>query len=349
MADQHNHVHVEVTTGTIIKFVLVLLFCFFIYILQDVVMVLLFALIIASAISPFANWLDQKGFPRLLGVLMLYLAMFGLVAFIFSMVIPVVSADISQLTAQLPPIVERISSSLDDVREGSPQYLDFLNEIQNMFEGVGSYLQQATQSIIGLIISIFGGFFSFIAVIVISFYLSVMKKGIESFIQAVAPSDYEAYIADLWKRAEVKVGRWLQGQLLLALIVGLTVYIGLSLMGIKYALILGLIAMVLEIVPVVGPVIAAIPAIFLAFIDSPTLGLWVLVFYVMVQQLENHILVPIVLGKTTGLNPVVVLIALLVGTSLAGIPGMILSVPIATIIVEMIDDLAKHKELAKKS
>ena len=100
MADQHNHVHVEVTTGTIIKFVLVLLFCFFVYILQDVVMVLLFALIIASAISPFANWLDQKGFPRLLGVLMLYLAMFGLVAFIFSMVIPVVSADISQWTSK---------------------------------------------------------------------------------------------------------------------------------------------------------------------------------------------------------------------------------------------------------
>jgi predicted PurR-regulated permease PerM len=100
-----------------------------------------------------------------------------------------------------------------------------------------------------------------LAVIVISFYLAVMKKGIENLIQAIAPGEYENYLIDLWKRAEHKVGRWLQGQLLLALIVGLVVYVGLSLMGIKYALLWGLLAMVFEIVPVVGPVLAAIPPV----------------------------------------------------------------------------------------
>lgn len=343
----HNHIHVEVTTGTIVKTILILLFFFFLYILQDVVIVFLFALIIASAVSPFANWLGDKGFPRLLGVLLLYLTIFGLVVFVLSMVVPVISEDISQLTNTLPKIVERISSSIESVQKGSPQYLDFLSEIQNLLEGLGSFLQQSTQSIIGLVVSVFGGIFSFIAIIVISFYLSVMKKGIESFLESVVPSEYEEYAINLWKRTEVKVGRWLQGQMLLALIVGLTVYIGLSLLGIKYALLLGLLAMVFEIVPVVGPVLASIPAIFLAFIDSPNLGLWVFLFYLLVQQLENHILVPIVLGKTLGLNPVVVMIALLVGANMAGIPGMFLSVPVATIIVEMFEDLARHKELAK--
>ena len=190
---------------------------------------------------------------------------------------------------------------------------------------------------------------SFIAIIIIAFYLSVMKRGVESFIESVVPARHEAYVMDLWKRSEMKVGRWIQGQLLLALIVGLTVYIGLSLMGIKFALVLGIVAMALEIVPIVGPVIAAIPAIFLAFLQDPGLGLWVIVFYVAVQQLENHLLVPVVLGKTTGLNPVVVIMALLVGNQLAGISGMILSVPVATVIVEMLEDLAKQKEEAKQN
>ena len=166
---------------------------------------------------------------------------------------------------------------------------------------------------------------------------------------SIVPEKYEDYAINLWKRAELKVGLWLQGQLLLGLIMGLLVYVGLSLMGIKFALILGFLAAILEIVPMVGPVLAAIPAIFLAFLLSPTLGLWVIVFYVIIQQLENHILVPIVLGKTVGLNPVVVIIALLVGQQLAGIPGMILSVPLATIIVEMMDDLAKHKDSRRQS
>ena len=99
----------------------------------------------------------------------------------------------------------------------------------------------------------------------------------------------------------------------------------------------------------VGPVLAAIPAVFLALLQSPALGLWVVLFYVLAQQLENHLLVPVVLGKTIGLNPVVVIIALLVGQQLAGIPGMILSVPLATVLVEMLDDFAKHKELKRLS
>ena len=120
-----------------------------------------------------------------------------------------------------------------------------------------------------------------------------------------------------------------------------------SFLNIKFALVLGILAMAFEIVPIVGPVLAAIPAVFFAFLQDPGLGLWVIIFYILVQQLENHLLVPVVLGKTTGLNPVVVIMALLIGNQIAGISGMVLSVPIATVIVEMLEDLAKHKEEAK--
>ena len=344
-----DHIHVEINTSTILKVVLIILFFVFLYVLKDVLIIFLFALIIASAISHFANWLDEKRFPRLLGVLLLYLVILALVVGILSLIIPFVSQDINQLTSTLPQLVAKVSTSLEKVQQGSPQYLDFLSEIQNILQGFSDYLQQSSQSIIGLIISIFGGVMSAVAILIISFYLSVTKKGIESFLGSIVPEKYEGYAIDLWKRAELKVGLWLQGQLLLGLIMGLLVYVGLSLMDIKFPLIFGFLAAILEIVPMVGPVLAAIPAIFLAFLLSPVLGLWVIVFYVVVQQLENHLLVPVVLGKTIGLNPVVIIISLLIGQNLAGIPGMILSVPVATIIVEMMNDFAKHKDTRRQS
>jgi len=344
-----DHIHVEINTGTILRVILTILFFVFLYILKDVLIIFLFAIIIASAISPFANWLDEKGFPRLLGVLLLYLVVLVLIIAVLSLIIPYVSQDINQLVTTLPQFVAKVSTSLEKVQQGSPQYLDFLSEIQNILQSFSDYLQQSSQSIFGLIVSVFGGVMSAIAVLIISFYLSVTKKGIEKFLGSVVPDKYEDYAIDLWKRSEKKVGLWLQGQLLLGLIMGLIVYVGLSLLGIKFALILGFLVAILEIVPMVGPILAAIPAVFLAFLQSPALGLWVIAFYVIVQQLENHILVPVVLGKTTGLNPVVVIIALLVGQQLAGIPGMILSVPVASIIVEMMDDFAKHKDSKRQT
>jgi len=343
MADP-NHVHVEISTGSIFRVIMVVLLLLLFYVLKDILIILLFAIIIASATSPFANWLEKRRIPRLFGVLILYLVIFGLVILVLSLIVPFASDELTQLTAVFPIIVEKVSSSLDTVQGGSPRYFDFVNEVQNLLDSFSNYLQQFAQSTVGLIVSIFGGIFSFVAIIVISFYLSVMKRGIESFLSSVVPEKYETYAIDLWKRSEIKVGRWLQGQLLLALIVGLIVYVGLSLLNIKFALVFGLLAMLLEIVPIAGPVLASIPAIFLAFLENPTLGLWVILFYVVVQQIENHILVPLVLGKTTGLNPVVVILALLIGGKLAGVAGAILGVPVATILVEILDDMARHKE-----
>ncbi len=337
-------VQMEITSASILRALLLVILFVLLYVLKDVIIIFLFALVIASAISPFANWVESKGIPRLVGVLALYLVMLGLIVLVLSLIIPFVSSDISNLTSSLPKVVERVTNSLQNVQDRSPQYFDFISEVQNMLDGFSTFLQQASQSVFGLVISIFGGVFSFFAILVISFYLSVTHKGIETFLGSVVPEKYEGYVIGLWKRAEQKVGKWLQGQMLLCLIVGLMSYIGLSLLGIKYAIILSLLIMVLELVPMVGPVLAAIPAVFLAFTQSPSLGLWVVALYVFVQQLENHILVPLILGRTLNLNPVVVIIALLVGQQLAGIPGMILAVPVATIIVEMLDDVARQKE-----
>ncbi len=347
---ERQPVDIHIHAATVIKIIVIILFFLFLYLLRDVILILLFSIIIASAVSPFADWLQKNKIPRLLGVLLLYLTFFTLVVFLLSLIVPFISVQVSDLTQALPKFIASISGALEKAQQTTTsRYFDFLSEIQNALDSFSEFLQISSQSVLNIIINIFGGVFSFIAVIVISFYLSVMKQGIASFLGSVVPEKYEDYIIGLWRRTERKVGRWFQGQLLLALTVGLVVFVGLSLFNIKYALILGIIAMMLEIIPIVGPVVSAIPGIILAFSQSPTLGLWVLVFYVAVQQAENHILAPFILGKSLGLNPITVIIAILIGAKMAGILGIILSVPVAVVIVEILDDLAKQKEDRKLS
>lgn len=344
----HNHSHqtvfYDLSFYTLIKIASVLLFFVFLYFVRDIIIILLFAIVIASGVAPFASWLDQKRLPRLLGVLFLYLAIFAAALFLLSLVVPFVTSEINQLIKDLPNFITRVSSSLERAQESSSgRYLDLFSEIQNLLDSFASYLQASSQSAFSLVISIFGGLFSFLAIIVLSFYLAVTRRGIESFIRSIIPREYETRFLNVWQRSEKKVGRWLQGQLLLALIVGLAVYITLSLMGVKFALLLGILAMILELIPTVGPVLAAVPAVILAFTQSPGLALWVVLAYLIIQQLENHILVPLVLGRTVGLHPVVVILALLIGYKLAGVSGMILSVPVAAIIVEIIDEFSIHR------
>jgi predicted PurR-regulated permease PerM len=338
---------VDISTTSVFRAILVVLGFFLLYLLSDVIMILLFAIVIASAVSPFVSWFEKRGVPRLVAVLILYLMVTALIVVLSSLILPSVSSDLSQLTSYLPKITQDISTSLDSVQSGSPRYFDFVAEIQNILEMLSSYLQQFSQSALNIAVSAFGGIVAFVAVVIISFYLAVMRKGIETFLEAVVPESYEEYVVDLWKRVEVKVGYWLQGQLLLALIVGLLVYVGLSLLGVRFALVFAILAMALEIVPVAGPVLASIPAILMAFVQNPSMAVWVTGLYIVIQQVENHLLVPLVLGKTTGLNPVVVILAILVGSSLAGIAGAILGVPVATIIVEILDDMLRLKSSRK--
>ena len=336
----------DISTSTIFKFVIIVLFFILLYLVRQVLYILLFAIIIAAAVNPFGNWLDKKRIPRLLGILLLYLTVFMLGVFILTLIIPFVSQEVGQLTEDLPRFIAKITASLEAIK-GESGTFDIVGQLQVLLDAFSQFLQESSQSAVGFIINIFGGVISFFGIVVISFYLSVMKKGIDSFLQSVVPDKYESYVLDLWHRSEKKLGHWFQAQLLLSLIIGLMTFVGLSLLDVKFALVLAVIAMILELVPNVGPVLAAIPAVAFGFFQAPSIGFWVLILYIGIQMLENHILTPLILGKSLGINPVVVIIALLVGFNLAGIIGMILAVPVATIIVEWFNDIAEKKEKAR--
>ena len=191
--------------------------------------------------------------------------------------------------------------------------------------------------------SFFGGASSAVIAVVISFYLSTQQKGIEKFLHLVLPHEKEQYIIDLWRRAQNKIANWLRGQLALGLSMGVLVFVGLKIIGIKYALILGIVAAVFEIVPFVGPILAAVPAIVLAFLQAPILAFWTAGMFLLAQQFENHVLVPLVMRRLVSMNPVIVILALIFGAKLGGILGALLGVPIMSVIEEVVADFNKRK------
>ena len=177
---------------------------------------------------------------------------------------------------------------------------------------------------------IFGGFISFVSVLVMTFYMLVERDGLQKFVNTVVPVLWRERVLILLWRMQEKMGLWVRGQLILMASVGVLSYTALLILGVPYALVLALLAGLLEIVPVVGPITAAVPAVVIAFAVSPMRALTVLLIYVVIQQLENHVLVPRVMSRSIGLSPLLVIIAILLGAKLGGITGTLLAVPAIT-------------------
>jgi len=256
---------------------------------------------------------------------------------VVTLIFPSLSVQVKQLAINFPEFMEQIGLS---VQEFWGKY-NVGGNLQNVLDKFSQGLEQATSSIFGTIINLFGGLFSAGIVLVISFYLAVQEKGVKRFLVSLTPTEHHHYASDLIERIQSKIGGWMRGQILLMLIIGVLTYIGLFFLDVKYALTLALIAGLFELIPYVGPFIALIPAAILAFIQAPLLGLLVVILYVVIQQLENYVIVPQVMKKTVGLNPIVIIIVMLIGAKLAGVIGIILSVPLTASIAEFLKDLQK--------
>jgi predicted PurR-regulated permease PerM len=246
--------------------------------------------------------------------------------------------------ASLPDFIEEGFSPQSPLFSLFPSLPGALKEtIRDFALSLEHSIPEITTGVVSATSTIFGEVFSVVLMGVISFYLAVQEKGIENFLRIVTPLQHEEYVISLWRRSQNKIGRWLQGQLLLGLLVGIFVFLGLTILGVKYALLLALLSSIFEIIPVFGPVMAAIPAVAIASLQSPVLGLSTLGLYVIVQQFENHLIYPLVVRKTVGVPPLLVIIAIIVGGKLAGIYGIILSVPLAAVLIEFLNDLAERK------
>lgn len=335
---------INISSSTIFRVIFIILILLFLYLIREVIVIFLFALIIASAFASAVNLLEKIKIPRVLGALIVYIVIIGLLGFLLSLVIPPLAKQVKDLSSNLPEYIEDLSLKFQSFKEASTKYQDIIERVQASLAGLGDVLKKSASNLFSTAVNIFGGMLSFFIALIISFYLCVQKKGVQRTLISVTPHEHRDYILTLWERSQKKLGRWLQGQLFLGVIVGVLVYIGLFFLNVKFALVLAILAGILEIFPYIGPVLAAIPAIIIGFLQAPVLGLWVLVLYIVVQQLENHLIVPLVIGKIVKLNPVIVILALLIGAKLGGIPGMILAVPVTAVLAEFFRDLVKARK-----
>ncbi len=349
-----DHLYITINPMIVVWVFLIALLFFVAYILSDLLLVILASVLLAAAISPAARWLVRRKIPRIVAVLMVYAGILFSLAFIFYFLfIPLIQETFSFLR-NLPEYFEAIESwtpvSDESIYKESSMFAGFAEDfsVSGIMEETREMLAGLSQGFANTLFSLFGGVLNFVLIIVLSFYLSVQENGVAKFLRLITPTKNTSYVLDLWNRAELKIGYWMQGQLILAVIVTVLVYLCLTLLGIPHALLLAVLAGVFELIPVFGPILAAIPAIAIAMMEGGnfmepglSIGLVVTGFYIIIQQFESQLIYPLVIQKVVGLSPIIVIIALIAGYNLGGFLGIILSVPLTAILIEFLNDMQK--------
>ncbi len=338
----------DITLASWVRLALVLVIGYALYLISDLVLVLITSIVMASAIEPLALWARRQNIPRLLAIVLIFIfSAVGLVALFYFLIMPLAS-EVSSLIRTLTIYFNSVSDGglLSEMFKTQNVFGGFdtpaiVRELSAQLNALTTFLSQGIFSSLSLI---FGGIFNFILILVLSFYLVAQEDGIAKFLKAIVPLKHEEYATDLWRRSQRKIGLWMQGQLVASAVVMILVYVGLLIAGVPNALLLAVLAGVFELIPVVGSILAAIPAVFLAYVSGGmTLALIVVGIYLVVQQLEGHLIYPMVMKKVVGVSPMISITALVVGGMLAGFLGVLIAVPVAAAIMEFVSDLEARK------
>jgi predicted PurR-regulated permease PerM len=318
----NTHTTVNISTVTILKVLFAILLVWFLFSIKEIVLLFLISVIISSAIDPLADYLQKKRIPRAISVILVYIVVLGIFGTIIALLVPPLTQQFAQIAQS--DYVAAINNRVGDLRTtltdlGVGQQIQ--DNIKNIAGSISSGLFKTTQGVVT-------GAVSIITVLVVSFYLTIEENGLKNFVKHLAPFKHQAYANALINKIQKKMGAWVLGQVILSLIIFSLTYLGLTILNVKFALVLALIAGVLELIPYLGPFLAGIPAVFFAFLQNPPLAIAVLVLYIIIQELENHVIVPVVMSKSVGLNPVLVILGILIGGSLGGIVGAVIAVPL---------------------
>jgi len=332
---------VYISTGIIFRTILILLAVWFLYLILDILALLFISVIIVSAIDPAVDWMHKKKIPRSLGVLLIYIVIFSILGIAIYFVIPPLVKQAQELGRDFPVYYQRTAEYF-----GPTQELIERSGLDKgkILESITNSVSNVSGNIFSTTIGFFSGLISAIVVLSLTFYMSAEEDAIRKFIVSIVPKKHQEYAAKLTEQAKDKIGKWFIGQVALMLIVGLLTYLGLFLIGVPHALLLGVFAGIFELIPYIGPFIGAIPGVIIGFIVSPTTGLLAIALYILVQQLENHVIVPQVMKKAVGLSPITVILVLLIGAKLYGTMGAILAIPVAAAASIFIGDLMNHND-----
>jgi len=330
---------IEFSYKTILWVIAVVLTLWLAITLKEVLVALLLSFILAMAINPLVDWLQKKKVPRTLSVVGVILAVIAVIFLVIRLILPPFVNEITNIISNRSDYVLKITGYLQHL---SPVLRDNLTVFLNNFLGTLGNLN--FDGVISSAKGVFNGIIEVILVLVLCFYLLQNNKGIEGAVVAYVPKQHQKRTLSIYRKISGKMTSWLRGQVILGVIIFAISLIGLSILKVEYALTLAIMAGLLEVLPIIGPIVAGGLAVLIALTQSPLLALIVLAFYVLIQQLENHILVPQVMKKSLGLNPIAVILAIIVGGKLLGFVGILISVPIAAAVGVLLEEFIKKQE-----
>ena len=342
-----KEIRVSITAKTVMAVILFAAGAYALWLLRDLALLVITAIIIASAIEPGIAFLIRRRIPRFFSAILVYVLVFGSAFALLYFFFPPIIADAAGFLSAVPKYLETInvSSSLSGftnagILGGTGDIQSFVRALLSLQSGIAS----GSAGILQVIIAFFGGIFSLLLVVVLSFYFALQDTGVDDFLRLVMPVAHENYAVDLWRRAQKKIGLWMQGQILLSVIVAVLVYLGLLIVGVPYALLLAVFTAFAEIIPIFGSLVAGTVAVIVAYSKgSLALAAVVAGLYVVVNQFESNLIYPLIVKKVVGVPPLLVIVGLIAGYTLAGFLGALLSVPLAAVLLEFINDYDKRK------
>ena len=337
------------------------------YTLSSVIIAIIFAYII----DPIVNYLERKGVKRQFGVIVVYISVILIFGILIVSVIPKTINEISNLLTSLPAMVDTLIREVNNFvsnvfakfnielpenfinvyKETNPKVngnvetpqivSDILDSIKATINDLIVKAQGSLMGSLSNVLSKVYGFltsaFRLILIIIFSFYFAVDKERFLLKVKKAIPNKYREDISYLTSNIDTALQQFIRGRMLMAIFVGLITTAYLLVLRVDFAIIIGLITCVADIIPYIGPFLGCAPAVLFAFMDSPMKALWVLILFVIVQWVENNILAPKLIGDSTGLNPLVILISIIIGGGIFGVWGMVISVPLMSIIFILVD------------
>lgn len=324
---------VEITMGTIIKAVLVILGVWFAFFARDVLMIIFLAFVLNEAFDPAVRWFERKlGFPRWLGIVALYVLIVSGLILVIGLVEAPIAEQLKSLSGLLPEYTRRLSQFLSQ-RIGVGQNLT--SALDGIKSSSGLLFSNVWNIGVGVVVGIAGA----VTTLVLTFYMLLEGKNFQRSLISFVPPKHRDLTERIVEQVGIKMGLWLRGQAALSGSIFVLSLIGLLVFRVNFALTLAVVSGAAEVIPLAGPWIGASAATAVALADSPTKALLVLAYFILIQQLEGHILVPQIMKRALGLSPVVVLVSVLIGGQLLGLIGILLAAPVAAGIVVVIDEL----------
>ena len=304
---------IEISHRTIIFTVFFLISLWLLWQIRQIIFGLFISLVLMAAINPMVDKMEKMRIPRVLGIILVYILIFAVVGLIIAGIIPPLVDQTSALIIKIPIFIENLAIPAIDQRI-----------IESQIQQLGSI----PSNLVKISISIFANLTAIFALLVITFYILLERKNFDRYFYILFRGDGEKKAGKFVDKFEKKLGGWVRAELTLVVIIGIMSYFGLRLLGLDFALPLALLAAILEVIPNIGPVVASIPAILAGLAISPLMALAVAALYFLIQQVENNLVVPQIMAKETGVNPLVTIVSLAAGFKLGGIIGAVLAIPV---------------------